>query len=83
MEILLIRKAVPAVAIVIGAGNLTGQFSGPLIAGYLKSISPDFTLSLGALGVSTILGSLLIMAAKTKEERSHMHGALHQTSATT
>jgi len=66
------------VAIVIGVGNLIGQFSGPLIVGYLKSISPDFVLSLGALGVSAIIGGLFILAAKTREERSRHHDILHE-----
>jgi sugar phosphate permease len=81
MEILPMRKAVPAVAIVIGVGNLIGQFSGPLIVGYLKSISPDFALSLGALGVSAIIGGLFILAAKTKEERVRQRDALHEQPA--
>lgn len=69
MEMLPTRKAVPAVAIVIGVGNLIGQFCGPLIVGYLKSISQDFTLSLAALGTSAVIGGVLIMASRTKEER--------------
>jgi cyanate permease len=76
MEILPMRKAVPAVAIVIGVGNLLGQFSGPLIVGSLKSISTDFALSLGALGVSAIIGGLLIAASITKEEWSRKRDPL-------
>jgi hypothetical protein len=64
------------VAIVIGVGNLLGQFSGPLIVGYLKSISTDYALSLGALGVSAIIGGLLIAASITKEEWSRKRDPL-------
>jgi hypothetical protein len=52
-----------------------------LIVGYLKSISPDFALSLGALGVSAIIGGLFILAAKTKEERSRHHDAPYEQPA--
>jgi MFS family permease len=78
MEILPMRKAVPAVAIVIGGGTLFGQFCGPLIVGYLKSISPDFTLSLAALGVSAIIGGVLILVSKTAEERARSRSGLLQ-----
>jgi hypothetical protein len=51
-----------------------------LIVGYLKSISPDFTVSLAALGVSAIVGGLLILVSKTAEERARSRiGSPQQT----
>jgi len=78
MEMLPMRKAVPAVAIIIGAGNLLGQFCGPLLVGYVKSVSPDYSLSLTALGISALLGGIIISLSKTKEERARGRGTLGQ-----
>ncbi len=69
-EILPLRKAVPAVAVVSGLGNLIGQLFGPLIVGYVKSLSPDFTWSLVALGICSILGGLCVAASKSATDRN-------------
>jgi MFS family permease len=69
-EILPMRKAMPAVAFVSGVGNLIGQFLGPLMVGYVRSISSDYKLSLLALGVSALLGGIAIALSKTKAERA-------------
>lgn len=69
-EILPMRKAMPAVAFVSGVGNLIGQFLGPLMVGYVRSISSDYKLSLLALGVSALLGGVAIALSKTKAERA-------------
>jgi MFS family permease len=68
-EILPTRKAIPAVAIVSGLGNFIGQFAGPLVVGYAKSISSDYFLSLLVLGICAILGGCAILFAKTHDER--------------
>jgi MFS family permease len=68
-EILPMRKAMPAVAFVSGVGNLIGQFLGPLMVGYVRSISPDYKLSLLALGVSAVAGGVAIALSKTNRER--------------
>ena len=64
-EILPMRKAVPAVALVSGIGNLIGQFFGPLLVGYVKSMSPNFSLSLAVLGGCSILGGVCVLISKT------------------
>jgi MFS family permease len=68
-EILPTQKAIPAVAIVSGLGNFIGQFAGPLVVGYAKSISNDYLLSLLVLGVCAILGGCAILIAKSNDER--------------
>ena len=73
-EILPMRKAMPAVAFVSGVGNLIGQFLGPLMVGYVRSISSDYKLSLLALGVSALLGGIAIALSKTKAERAAQRG---------
>lgn len=69
-EILPMRKAMPAVAFVSGVGNLIGQFLGPLLVGYVRSISHDYKPSLLMLGVSAMLGGIAIAMSKTREEGS-------------
>lgn len=65
-EILPLRKAVPAVGVVIGGGSFLGQFLGPLIVGYAKSLSPGFGPSFVALGVAGVLGGTLLLAARSR-----------------
>jgi MFS family permease len=74
-EILPTRKAIPAVAIVSGLGNFVGQFAGPLVVGYAKSVSNDFFLSLLVLGVCAILGGCAILLAKPRREREDLSTA--------
>ncbi|SAK62984.1 major facilitator transporter [Caballeronia glebae] len=68
-EILPLRKAVPAVGIVIGGGSFLGQFLGPLIVGYTKSLSPGFGPSFVALGVAGVVGGALLLAARSGAKR--------------
>ncbi|MBN3722681.1 MFS transporter [Burkholderia sp. Ac-20379] len=68
-EILPLRKAVPAVGVVIGGGSFTGQFLGPLIVGYAKSLSPGFGPSFIALGIAGILGGVVLGAARASAKR--------------
>jgi MFS family permease len=68
-EIMPMRKAMPAVAFVSGVGNLIGQFLGPLMVGYVRSLSPDYALSLLALGLSALAGGVAIALSKTTAER--------------
>ncbi|WP_051155345.1 MFS transporter [Noviherbaspirillum massiliense] len=75
-EILPLRKAMPAVAVVSGVGNLIGQFLGPLLVGYVRSISSDYKTSLLMLGGFALLGGVAIALSKTKEERTRTKSAL-------
>ncbi|WP_198024769.1 MFS transporter [Bradyrhizobium sp. Cp5.3] len=65
-EILPLSKAVPAVAFVSGVGNLLGQFFGPLIIGYAKSISPTFTLSLVIIGICSVAGGICVALSRSR-----------------
>ena len=65
-EILPTRKAIPAVAIVSGVGNLIGQTAGPLIVGYMKTNSASFVPSLLVLAASAVLGGLAIALSGAK-----------------
>jgi sugar phosphate permease len=66
-EILPLRKAVPAVGVVIGGGSFLGQLLGPLLVGYTKSISTSFGPSFIVLGVAGICGGLILLAARTRK----------------
>jgi len=68
-EILPLRKAMPAVAFVSGVGNLIGQFLGPLLVGYVRSMSSDYTISLLVLGISAFLGGVAIAASRPRSGR--------------
>ncbi|MFC0401455.1 MFS transporter [Paraburkholderia rhizosphaerae] len=63
-EILPLRKAVPAVGVVIGGGSFLGQLLGPLLVGYTKSMSTSFGPSFIALGVAGICGGAVLLAAR-------------------
>ncbi|MEJ8850032.1 MFS transporter [Variovorax rhizosphaerae] len=67
-EILPLRRAIPAVGVVIGGGSFLGQFLGPLLIGYLKSLSPGFGSSFLALGVLGIVGGSLLLAARANKK---------------
>jgi MFS family permease len=64
-EILPLRKAVPAVGVVIGGGSFLGQLLGPLIVGYMKSISSSFGPSFIVLGVAGVCGGGILLAARS------------------
>ncbi|VVE27037.1 MFS transporter [Pandoraea capi] len=68
-EILPTRKAIPAVAIVSGVGNLIGQSAGPLLVGYVKSVSNSFVPSLLVLAACAILGGVAIAMSGRKTPR--------------
>ena len=65
-EMLPMRKAVPALAFVSGVGNLIGQFLGPLLVGYVRSLSHDYMPSLLTLGGAALLGGIALAVAKTR-----------------
>jgi sugar phosphate permease len=65
-EILPLRKAVPAVGVVIGGGSFLGQFLGPLLVGYTKSMSPTFGPSFIALGIAGVVGGAVLLAARPR-----------------
>ena len=65
-EILPLRKAVPAVGVVIGGGSFLGQFLGPLLVGYTKSISTSFGPSFIALGIAGAFGGVVLLAARSR-----------------
>lgn len=74
-EILPTRKAIPAVAIVSGVGNLIGQSAGPLLVGYIMSHSSDYVSSLLVLALCAILGGAAIACSGRKERRqAHAEG---------
>lgn len=68
-EILPIRKAIPAVAVVSGLGTFVGQSLGPLLVGYTRAASSDFRMSLLVLGGCAIAGGIAIYLSKTAAER--------------
>ncbi|WP_248796452.1 MFS transporter [Pseudomonas sp. MWU13-2105] len=68
-EILPLRKAIPAVAVVSGLGTFVGQSLGPLLVGYTRAISTDFRTSLLALGACAIAGGVVILMSKTTAEK--------------
>jgi MFS family permease len=79
-EILPMRKAVPALAFVSGVGNLIGQFLGPLLVGYVRSISHDYMPSLLTLGGAALLGGIALAVAKTggKDATSRRDALSHE-----
>jgi sugar phosphate permease len=68
-EILPLKKAIPAVGVVIGGGSFMGQFLGPLLVGYMKSIATGYGPSFAALGVAGIFGGSLLLMAGMKEKK--------------
>jgi sugar phosphate permease len=68
-EILPLHKAVPAVGVVVGGGSFLGQFLGPLLVGYTKSIAAGFGPSFIALGIAGALGGTLLLAAGREEKK--------------
>ncbi|PLZ02272.1 MFS transporter [Burkholderia sp. WAC0059] len=65
-EMLPMAKAMPAVAFVSGVGNLIGQFLGPLLVGYVRSISRDYAPSLLMLGISALIGGVAIALSRAR-----------------
>lgn len=69
-EVLPLKKAVPAVGVVVGGGSFLGQFVGPLVIGYAKSLSAGFATSFGVLGLLGAIGGALIIAARPNSRTS-------------
>jgi len=53
--------AVPAIALIGGVGNLFGGFVGPLLIGWLKGMTGNFSLAFGVLGICGLIGGLLVI----------------------
>jgi hypothetical protein len=62
-------------------GNFVGQFAGPLVVGYAKSVSNDYFLSLLVLGICAILGGCSILFAQTSNERKGIQRGFEQPAA--
>lgn len=73
-EILPLRKAMPAIAFVSGVGNLIGQFLGPFLVGYVRSISSDYMPSLLMLGTCSLLGGVAIAVSRSNAEKKAASG---------
>lgn len=56
--------AIPAIAFTGGIGNLFGGFVGPVMVGWLKEISGDFSLAFAVLGVLGVIGALSVLAVR-------------------
>lgn len=80
-EILPMRKAIPAVAIVSGVGTFIGQFLGPLMVGYTRSVSSDFRFALGILGACAIVGGLVLFISKTRAEKMAAQPVIKQAAS--
>ncbi len=63
-EILPRRQAIAAIAFTGGIANLFGGFFGPMMVGWLKSITGDFSLAFSVLAVFGLVGGLLILAVR-------------------
>lgn len=69
MEIYPKDKAVPAVALVSGFGNLFGGFVGPVLIGYLSQLTSGFTVPFIVLGAASILAGLCVGGLRAPAER--------------
>lgn len=57
-------QAIAAIAFSGGIANLFGGFFGPMMVGWLKSITGDFSLAFSVLAVFGLIGGLLILAVR-------------------
>lgn len=57
-------QAIAAIAFSGGIANLFGGFFGPMMVGWLKSVTGDFSLAFSVLAVFGLVGGLLILAVK-------------------
>ena len=57
-------QAIAAIAFSGGIANLFGGFFGPMMVGWLKSLTGDFSLAFSVLAVFGLIGGLLILAVK-------------------
>lgn len=57
-------QAIAAIAFSGGIANLFGGFFGPMMVGWLKSITGDFSLAFSVLAIFGLIGGLLILAVR-------------------
>jgi sugar phosphate permease len=57
-------QAIAAIAFSGGIANLFGGFFGPMMVGWLKSITGDFSLAFSVLAAFGLIGGLLILAVR-------------------
>jgi sugar phosphate permease len=57
-------QAIAAIAFSGGIANLFGGFFGPMMVGWLKSMTGDFSLAFSVLAVFGLIGGLLILAVR-------------------
>jgi sugar phosphate permease len=57
-------QAIATIAFSGGIANLFGGFFGPMMVGWLKSVTGDFSLAFSILAVFGLVGGLLILAVK-------------------
>jgi MFS family permease len=58
------KQAIAAIAFSGGIANLFGGFFGPMMVGWLKSVTGDFSLAFSVLAVFGLIGGLLILAVR-------------------
>ena len=56
--------AVPAIALIGGVGNLFGGFVGPLLIGWLKGMTGNFSLAFSVLGICGLIGGFLVICIR-------------------
>jgi sugar phosphate permease len=68
------KQAIAAIAFSGGIANLFGGFFGPMMVGWLKSITGDFSLAFSVLAVFGLIGGLLILAVRLPGSSAEPHG---------
>jgi MFS family permease len=68
------KQAIAAIAFSGGIANLFGGFFGPMMVGWLKSITGDFSLAFSVLAVFGLIGGLLILAVRLPGSFAEPHG---------
>ena len=59
------RQAVIAIAFSGGIANLFGGFFGPMLVGWLRTLTGDFSLAFSVLAVFGLIGGLLMLAVQS------------------
>src|ERR1700761_1183431 len=71
-------QAIAAIAFSGGIANLFGGFFGPMMVGWLKSMTGDFSLAFSVLAVFGLIGGLLILAVRLPVRTSEIPvGGVH------
>jgi sugar phosphate permease len=65
-------QAIAAIAFSGGIANLFGGFFGPMMVGWLKSITGDFSLAFSVLAIFGLIGGLLILAVRLPERTAEI-----------